>query len=180
MLCYCDNSPVCFFIMITARHGGNRSYRTTAACARGPVELRRDNPAYSRPVFWWKAADVLAVGVCTLGFIASLFLLCDNEGSTSPVCRPRNLTFFHGVMVMFPAFAAMMVTLLSETVRVWIGGGPSRVCSVLEYMLGALVGGWIQACAGGVLGWMGLSVAVVLLSVAVTFCFYGHDDQDSA
>lgn len=83
---------------------------------------------------------------------------------------------------MFPAFAAMMVTLLSETVRVWIGGGPSRVCSVLEYsyMLGALVGGWIQACAGGVLGWMGLSVAVVLLSVAVTFCFYGHDDQDSA
>jgi hypothetical protein len=133
-----------------------------------------------RPVFWWKAADVLAVGVCTLGFIASLFLLCDNEGSTSPVCRPRNLTFFHGVMVMFPAFAAMMVTLLSETVRVWIGGGPSRVCSVLEYMLGALVGGWIQACAGGVLGWMGLSVAVVLLSVAVTFCFYGHDDQDSA
>jgi hypothetical protein len=131
MLCYCDNSPVCFFIMITARHGGNRSYRTTAACARGPVELRRDNPAYSRPVFWWKAADVLAVGVCTLGFIASLFLLCDNEGSTSPVCRPRNLTFFQG----FPnarTWRAAPNTKLTLHVHVFTDGSPAVCQSLLQ------------------------------------------------
>lgn len=130
----------------------------------------------STNVFWRKTSDGLSLVVGAIGFASSMYILA--SPTSGSVCRPPTPNGIEVLLTMFPAIVMTGALLLSDAMRSSMGGAPSRLLSLLQHVLAALVAGWLGLCLGS-LPWVSVLVVLPLLVGAGTVWFFGRSEEDA-